>query len=88
MNGGDPSKIDRSKMVRRPALSMDVNADIKSMNDPDAIAKWPVGYKEMEKWESPRIIISHLHERFFPPDAWKKKVKVNLNVMSIDKLLS
>ena len=76
MNGGDASKIDRSKMVKLFELSLDINADIKDVHDVDAIPNWPVGYKEMENWESPRIISSHLHERFFPPDAWKKKVKV------------
>ena len=63
-------------MVKLPELSLDKNADIKDVNDVDAIANWPVGYKEMENWESPRIMSTHLHERMFPPDAWKKKVKV------------
>ena len=34
------------------------------------------GYKKMETWSSPRIILTHCFEHLLPPQVWQKKVKV------------
>ena len=41
-------------------------------NNLEAIEAAEPGYKVIDTWKSPRVIPTHMHERFFPPDAWKK----------------
>ena len=78
VNGGDPSKMERSHMVTGLELS------IADMVNPDAITReTPPGYKLIDSWESPRVIPTHLDQRIFPPDAWKKKAKVILKRKTI-----
>ncbi|XP_072050078.1 sulfotransferase 1B1-like [Amphiura filiformis] len=75
VNKGDPAKFDRSRMPTAPELN--VNIDLSAMQgDVEAITASPAGYEIIDGWNSPRIIGTHMHERFMPPDAWKKKVKI------------
>ncbi len=75
INEGDPSKIERSHMVTGLEMSAG-SLDLKTVLDPEAIAKEKVGYDVVEGWTSPRVIPSHLNARHLPPDVWKRKAKV------------
>ena len=81
VHGGDPSKIERSHMV------VGLEMSIMNMTNPDAITQeTPPGYKVVDTWESPRVVATHLDQRLFPPDAWKKKAKVTLKTRCIHSL--
>ena len=75
VNEGDPSKIERSHMVTGLEVSLG-SLDLKTAFDLEAIAKEKVGYEAVDGWTSPRVIPTHLNERHFPPDVWKRKAKV------------
>ncbi|XP_072050677.1 sulfotransferase 1E1-like [Amphiura filiformis] len=70
INGGDPDKIERSHMTIAPELIM------APPGDEEAMKTTPPGYKLINNWESPRVMATHLIEKFLPPDVWRKNVKV------------
>ena len=75
VNGGDPSKIDRSRMVTALEVTM-ANLNMKNVSDSEAISAVPAAYEIVDGWTSPRVIMSHIHERHVPSDIWKRKRKV------------
>ena len=52
---------------------MDINADIKTMNDPDTIAEWPVGYNEMKIGNLQELWLLIYMSDFFLPTPGKRK---------------
>ncbi len=74
VNEGDPSKIDRSRKEALEVTTGILNRE--NTADLEATTNKIGGYEIMNGWTSPRIIVSHLHERHLPPDIWERKAKV------------
>ncbi|XP_072051234.1 sulfotransferase 1C2-like [Amphiura filiformis] len=68
MTNGDMDKINRYMMEQGLEFTMCAG--------PSEVPKTKPGYKHMEEWESPRVMMSHLMHRFLPPQIWEKKTKV------------
>ena len=68
MHDADVEKIDRTHMLY--AL------DVIMSNTVDGLSTVLPGYQAMSKWESPRVMASHILEEFVPEQI-KKKSKVH-----------
>lgn len=70
LTNGEMDKINRVMMEQGLEFSMCAG--------PSEVPKTKPGYKYMEEWPSPRVMVTHLMHRFMPPQVWEKKAKVRL----------
>ncbi|XP_072050302.1 sulfotransferase 1C3-like [Amphiura filiformis] len=68
LTNGEMDKINRCMMEQGLEFTMCAG--------PSEVPKTKPGYKHMEEWESPRVMVSHLMHRFLPPQIWEKKAKI------------
>ncbi|XP_072051232.1 sulfotransferase 1C2-like [Amphiura filiformis] len=68
LTNGEMAKINRCMMEQGLEFTMCAG--------PSEVPKTKPGYKHMEEWESPRVMMSHLMHRFLPPQIWEKKAKI------------
>ena len=66
---GEMDKINRSMMEQGLEFTMCAG--------PSEVPKTKPGYEHMNEWPSPRVMVSHLCEKFLPPQLWEKKAKVS-----------
>ena len=67
---GDVDKVNRCMMEQGLEFTMCAG--------PSDVPKTKPGYKYMEEWKSPRVMMTHLLHQFFPPQVWGTKAKVSV----------
>lgn len=65
---GEMDKINRCMMEQGLEFTMCAG--------PSEVPKTKPGYEHMNEWPSPRVMVSHLCEKFLPPQIWEKKAKL------------